>query len=136
MFQTYTVKVYKNGQNVDEHPCFIERRYSEFLVMFLKLRHEFPDLVSSFPFPKKVYTENFSPNVIAFRKASFEALLQLISEHEKMLESPTVLEFIQSKEISDILHLIRSENYKEVGYVLFNYLLYLNLNNVLVNSTR
>lgn len=117
MFQTYTIKVYKNGQNVDEHPCVIERRHSEFLDLFIKLRHEFPDLVSSFPFPRKVVIGNFSPEVITFRRTSFESLLLLISKHEKMLESPPVLEFIQSKELSDILHLIRSEDYKMVCFV-------------------
>lgn len=115
MFQTYAIKVYTN--NEDKHPCIIERRHSEFLDLFIKLRHEFPDLVSSFPFPKKVVIGNFSPEVITFRKTSFEALLLLISKHEKMLESPLVLDFIQSKELSDILHLIRLEEYKTVCFI-------------------
>lgn len=126
MFQTYTIKVYTNGQNEDEHPCLIERRHSEFLDLFTKLCQEFPDLVSSFPFPKKVVIGNFSPEVITFRRTRFEALLLLISKHEKMLESPLVLDFIQSKELSDILHLIRLEEYKTVCLIEITFFLIYN----------
>lgn len=44
----------KEGLNADPHPAVIERRYSDFLDLYLALRKEFPSLMAGVSFPRKV----------------------------------------------------------------------------------
>lgn len=114
VLQSYTIIVKKNSQVEDQDPSMIPRRYSDFLIMYNKLRQEFPADLASFAFPKKAVIGNFSPELISFRKTSFQSLLLLIAQNEKLRESSSVLEFFQKHEKNEIVKLLTCEYYSKV----------------------
>ncbi|XP_034235524.1 sorting nexin-21 isoform X1 [Thrips palmi] len=94
----YTICVRKEGLNVDPHPAVIERRYSDFLDLFLALRKEFPSLMAGVSFPRKVLIGNFGPVVIESRQKGFELLLGHAAKDEKLNQSSSLAAFLQNAE--------------------------------------
>ncbi|KAK3915139.1 Sorting nexin-21 [Frankliniella fusca] len=94
----YTINIRKDGETPDPHPAVIERRYSDFLDLFLGLRKEFPSLMSNVSFPRKVLIGNFGSVVIESRQKGFETLLKHATRNEKLNQSSTLAAFLQNAE--------------------------------------
>ncbi|KAE8737854.1 hypothetical protein FOCC_FOCC016684 [Frankliniella occidentalis] len=94
----YTISIRKDGETPDPHPAVIERRYSDFLDLFLALRKEFPTLMSNVSFPRKVLIGNFGPVVIESRQKGFEMLLKHTTKNEKLSQSANLAAFLQNAE--------------------------------------
>lgn len=116
----YTVMVRKDGAVPDPHPSVIERRYTEFLELYIALRQENPSLLSTFAFPKKALRGNFTPEMISSRSAGFEAFLMLIAANEKLRNSAAVTEFLQHREQAEIRHWIEEKRYDQAVPLLEN----------------
>lgn len=93
-------------QSTDSNPVAIERRYTDFLKLYDSLRMEFPALMASVPFPKKVFMGNFSSALIAERSAAFESLLDHIMSLTDLRESPSFLEFLRDIELTKACRLL------------------------------
>ncbi|XP_054261844.1 sorting nexin-21 [Macrosteles quadrilineatus] len=119
-YVVYSIRVLRKGPTPDNHSCLLERRYTEFLELYTKLRQEFPDIFSSVEFPKKAMVGNFSAETIASRSTAFEYLLTLLVSHDKVRESATVMDFFLIKELTDSLKMISDKKYSEAAVVLEN----------------
>lgn len=103
-FVTYGVQIISQ---TDTEPVVIERRYTDFLQLYLNLCRDNPKL--AFAFPKKVLLGNFSIKVIAARQESFKSFLTLISTNEKLKESAEMKQFLIGAEEREALKLMRLE---------------------------
>ncbi|XP_075212239.1 sorting nexin-20-like [Lycorma delicatula] len=108
----YTVMVRKEGIEVDPYPSIIERRYTEFLTLYLCLRQSFPSAFTAFNFPKKLLTGNFAPESISARSVGFEALLSIAAQHT-IRDSLHVTSFMQNRELIEAKSWIQSERYDQ-----------------------
>lgn len=102
----------------DTHPNVIERRYTEFLDLYKALCREFPTIMATTTFPKKALMGNFTPEMISGRSASFEALLKIIAENERIKNSNVVINFLQNKEQEEARKWILEKRYDQV-YIFF-----------------
>ena len=94
----YTILVKKEGSTSDPHPAVIERRYSDFLDLFLALRKEFPAQMTQVSFPRKVLIGNFGPVLIASRRSGFESFLGHVVKDERLNQSSSFAAFLQNAE--------------------------------------
>lgn len=110
-YVAYTVSVKKVGSMCDPHPAVIERRYSDFLNLYLSLRKEFPALMSSTSFPRKVLIGNFSPEVIYHRQKGFARFLEHAQGNEKLNQSASLAAFLQNAEQREAQALMIKKQY-------------------------
>lgn len=92
--------------STDANPVTIERRYTDFLKLYDGLRLEYPAMMSSIPFPKKVFIGNFSSALIAERSTAFEALLDHILSLTDLRESNHFLQFLRDVELTKACRLL------------------------------
>ncbi|XP_026464073.1 sorting nexin-21 isoform X2 [Ctenocephalides felis] len=90
----YTLCVRQDSEIKDPHPAEIERRYTHFRTLYLGLKRLFPDMLNSISFPKKVLLGNFGADLISYRSAGFESLLDRITMESRLREAKPVLEFL------------------------------------------
>lgn len=88
----------KDGKAADPHPAVIERRYSDFLELFVALKKEFPALMTGISFPRKVLIGNFGPVVIESRQKGFELLLGHAAQDGRLNQSSSLAAFLQNAE--------------------------------------
>lgn len=74
------------------------RRYSQFAALFSTLRACNPHLRFP-PFPQKSLLYRFSASVIQERKRDFQRLLDFISCHPCLYQSPEFLSFLQDEDV-------------------------------------
>lgn len=58
-YVVYDIKIYHQGSDNDTQAIFVERRYSDFLELFLNLRQNYPQLTTKISFPRKVLIGKF-----------------------------------------------------------------------------
>ncbi|PNF29731.1 hypothetical protein B7P43_G11196 [Cryptotermes secundus] len=116
----YTIMVRKDAIQPDPNPAVIERRYSDFLELYESLRREFPSLMTSVTFPKKVLLGNFAPGVISERSAGFEALLEHIITEDRLRESSCLLSFLQGREQREARQWMEAQRYDQAIPLLEN----------------
>jgi sorting nexin-20 len=112
--------VRKDGIKPDPNPAVIERRYSDFLILYESLRHNFPSLMANVMFPKKVLLGNFAPGVISERSAGFETFLEHIVTVEKLRESSSLSSFLQGREQREARQWMEAQRYDQAIPLLEN----------------
>lgn len=110
-YVTYKLVVRHASGKHDATPATIDRRYTDFYNLYMTLKKDFPDLMSSVVFPKKVILGNFDNSLISARSTGFESLLKFISHEPRLHAARAVLNFLQNEEISKVKQLIDSKEY-------------------------
>lgn len=106
-YVVYDLNIRQDSTNTtDANPVTIERRYTDFLKLYDGLRTEYPALMNTLPFPKKVLIGNFSSALIAERSTAFEALLDHIMSLNTLRESQSFLEFLRDIELTKACRLL------------------------------
>lgn len=90
----------------DGNPEIIERRYTDFRLLYDALRKHHAPLLAGCQFPKKVMMGNFSTDLIAERSAMFELFLDHVAASALLRESPEFLHFLQGKELTKACQLL------------------------------
>ncbi|XP_022185631.1 sorting nexin-20 [Nilaparvata lugens] len=109
----YTIVVTNDSKELDRNPNVIERRYTDFLDLYSKLRHTFPHHFTSFNFPKKLFIRNFAPESITTRRLAFEELLNLIDQQQALKESGHFISFLQNRELLEAKVWIESNRFDQ-----------------------
>ncbi|XP_059618592.1 sorting nexin-21 [Phlebotomus argentipes] len=104
----------------DPHPATIERRYTNFLMLYNGLRKDHPNLLQNVFFPKKAIMGNFSPDLIAERGAAFEVFLDHIVSSWELKESPHFLNFLQGIELERACRLLDERRNEQAVPILQN----------------
>lgn len=102
-FVNYTLLI-KTVPGLDKNPAVIERRFSDFLLLYqgLKSQESTAKLVDQHvTFPKKVYLGNFSLTNIAERSIEFSRLLNLCVTNDHLLRSIPFITFLMDKELKE-----------------------------------
>lgn len=102
-FVNYTLLI-KTTPGLDNHPAVIERRFSDFLLLYqgLKSHEAYAKVVDKYvTFPKKVYMGNFSLTNIAERSILFTRLLDLCTSKTHLLWSIPFISFLLDKELKE-----------------------------------
>lgn len=102
-FVNYTLLI-KTIPGLDKHPAVIERRFSDFLDLYQRLKDfklHGKTIESSINFPKKVYMGNFSLNNIAERSIEFTRLLEICLTNDQVLRSSPFISFLLDKELRE-----------------------------------
>lgn len=102
-YVNYTILI-KTAPGLDNHPAVIERRFSDFLLLYQGLkRHEaYARVVDKYvTFPKKIYMGNFSLAKIAERSVEFTRLLSLCMSRTNLLWSVPFVSFLIDKELKE-----------------------------------
>lgn len=102
-YVNYTILI-KTMPGLDKHPAVIERRFSDFLLLFqgLKTHEPYAKLIDKHvTFPKKVYMGNFSWTNIAERSVEFSRLLSLCIRNDNLLWSTPFISFLLDKELKE-----------------------------------
>lgn len=97
----------------DSYPSTIERRYTHFYNLHNGLKSEFPQLMASVSFPKKVLLGNFDNKLISDRSTGFEALLKYISTESKLRNSSALLKFLQDIELEKAKAILEKKQFSE-----------------------
>lgn len=97
----------------DSYPSTIERRYTHFYNLHNDLKSEFPQLMSSVSFPKKVLLGNFDNKLISDRSTGFEALLKYITNESKLRNSNALLKFLQDIELEKVKAILEQKQFSE-----------------------
>ncbi|XP_061707354.1 sorting nexin-20 [Cydia pomonella] len=105
-FVVYMLQVRQDISRLDPEPVNVERRYTQFLDLYNGLKKDFPTILSTISFPRKMVVGNFDPNLITARATAFEALLKLISEESRLRESPAAIAFFQDVELAEARQLM------------------------------
>ncbi|XP_047544993.1 sorting nexin-21 [Vanessa tameamea] len=90
----------------DPDPANVERRYTHFLDLYNGLKKEYPALLNTISFPRKIVVGNFDPNLISTRCAAFESLLNLIANESRLRDAPAAIAFFQDIELKEARKLI------------------------------
>lgn len=109
----YTLQVRHACGLQDSYPSTIERRYTHFYNLHNDLKTEFPQLMSSVVFPKKVLLGNFDNKLISERSTGFEALLKYISNESKLRNSNALLKFLQDIELERTKAILNKKQFSE-----------------------
>uniref|UniRef100_A0A1L8DWA0 Putative the phosphoinositide binding phox similarity domain of sorting nexin 20 and 21 n=1 Tax=Nyssomyia neivai TaxID=330878 RepID=A0A1L8DWA0_9DIPT len=104
----------------DAEPALIERRYTNFLLLYNGLRKDHPAQMQSVYFPKKCLMGNFSPDLIAERGAAFEVFLDHIVSRWELKESLHFLNFLQSIELERACRLLDERRNEQAVPILRN----------------
>jgi Tfp pilus assembly protein PilE len=102
-FVNYTILI-KTVPGLDKYPAVIERRFSDFLILYqgLKSNETIGHIVDkNVAFPKKVYMGNFSLEKIAERGIEFTRLLQLCMSEFDLRWSVPFVAFLVDKELTE-----------------------------------
>lgn len=102
-FVNYTLLI-KTTPGLDSHPAVIERRFSDFQMLYqgLKSHEAYAKIIDKFvTFPKKVYMGNFSLTNIAERSILFSRLLDLCASRANLLWSVPFVSFLLDKELKE-----------------------------------
>lgn len=102
-FVNYTLLI-KTTPGLDKRPAVIERRFSDFLLLYqgLKSNESCSKIVDKYvTFPKKVYMGNFSLTNIAERSIEFTRLLNLCMTSTNLLWSDPFISFLLDKELKE-----------------------------------
>lgn len=102
-FVNYTILI-KTTPGLDKNPALIERRFSDFLLLYqgLKCQKSSRKLVDThITFPKKVYVGNFLLTNIAERSIEFSRLLNLCMTNIDLLWSVPFISFLLDKELKE-----------------------------------
>ncbi|XP_063359045.1 sorting nexin-20 [Cydia amplana] len=105
-FVVYMLQVRQDISRLDPDPVNVERRYTHFLDLYNGLKKDFPTILSTISFPRKMVVGNFDPNLITARATAFEALLKLISEESRLRESPAAIAFFHDVELAEARQLM------------------------------
>ncbi|KAJ8726466.1 hypothetical protein PYW07_001164 [Mythimna separata] len=103
---------------LDPDPANVERRYTHFLDLYNGLKKEFPALLTSISFPRKIVMGNFDPNLISTRCTAFESLLDLIAGDSRLRDSPAAITFFQDIELNEAKQLINEGKFDQALSVL------------------
>lgn len=102
-FVNYTLLI-KTIPGIDKNPAVIERRFSDFLDLYQRIkgyRLYGKSIDYYINFPKKVYMGNFSLNNIAERSIEFTRLLELCMTNNQLLWSTPFISFLIDKELKE-----------------------------------
>ena len=120
-FVLYTI-IIKRAPGLETQPGIIEKRYSDFNMFFLSLRKSFPLYFQEFPFPKKIYSNNFEADVIAERSIVFQHLLTFMLSVRELRNSDLFHGFLLNAEYKKCRRLLRSASFEEAIICLENLL--------------
>lgn len=120
-FVLYTI-IIKRAPGLETEPGIIEKRYSEFYMFFLSLRKAFPLFFNEFPFPKKIYSNNFEADVIAERSIVFQHLLTFMLSVRELRNSAIFHGFLLNGEFKKCRRLLRNSAFEEAIICLENLL--------------
>lgn len=107
----YTLQIRFISENDDLTPSVIERRYTQFELLYNGLKKEFPALMAEISFPKKKFTGNFDNELISTRSTAFEALLAHTATESKLRMSKPMQTFLQEPELSEAKELFDRQSY-------------------------
>ncbi|XP_044750920.1 sorting nexin-20 [Coccinella septempunctata] len=110
----------------DLSPSLIERRYTHFLSLYNSLKTEYPEMMLSIEFPKKVFLGNFDNSLISSRSTGFETLLKHVSSNTKLRNSKSLLVFLQEPELTKAKDLLEKKEFNNAFPVLESIFLLLN----------
>ncbi|XP_018333723.1 sorting nexin-21 [Agrilus planipennis] len=116
----YTLQVRHISGRDDFSPATIDRRYTDFLNLYLALKQEYPNLMQTVHFPKKVLIGNFDNKLITNRSTGFETLLKHISTNASLRSSPALLSFLQDQELLEAKQLIDEKQFSTALPILEN----------------
>lgn len=116
----YTLQVRHASGKEDACPSTIQRRYTQFYNLHNDLKTEFPQLMSSISFPKKVLLGNFDNKLISERSTGFEALLKFISSESRLRNSNALLKFLQDVELERVKVILEQKQFSEAYPLLEN----------------
>ncbi|XP_050361483.1 sorting nexin-20 [Nymphalis io] len=97
----------------DPDPANVERRYTHFLDLYNGLKKEYPALLHTISFPRKIVVGNFAPNLISTRCAAFESLLHLIANESRLRNAPAAIAFFQDIELKEARKLIEDGKFDQ-----------------------
>lgn len=98
----------------------IERRYTHFLNLYNTLRRDYPELMSSIVFPKKVIMGNFDNELISSRSTGFESLLKHICLESRLRSSRSLLDFLRDVEMNKAKEFINQGDHASAYPILEN----------------
>ncbi|XP_045470157.1 sorting nexin-20 isoform X2 [Harmonia axyridis] len=102
----------------DLSPSLIERRYTHFLSLYNSLKMEYPDLMVTVEFPKKVLLGNFDNSLISSRSTGFETMLKYVSSNNNLRNSKSLLVFLQEPELTKAKDLLERKEFNEAFPIL------------------
>ncbi|KAK9878413.1 hypothetical protein WA026_022054 [Henosepilachna vigintioctopunctata] len=112
----YNLQVRHLSGNDDLRPSLIERRYSQFLNLYNSLKIEYPELLVSIDFPKKVLLGNFDNDLISTRSIGFETLLKHIAANSLLRNSKSLVIFLQEPEVTQAKELMAKNLHGQFPY--------------------
>lgn len=119
-YVVYTLQ-FRHVTGVDDiSPAILERRYTDFYNLYMALKKQYGEELSSISFPKKVLTGNFDNKLISTRTASFESLLKLVLINSKLRESGALLSFLQDMELNKAKQYINDKQHVLAAPILEN----------------
>uniref|UniRef100_T1JC00 PX domain-containing protein n=1 Tax=Strigamia maritima TaxID=126957 RepID=T1JC00_STRMM len=112
-YVAYTLLI-KKTPGLDKFPAIVERRYSEFLDLFLNLRRQFPEKMQSVTyFPKKTVVGNFKPEIIKSRSRAFLQFLHHIYNEDELRFSDELADFFYNDEVKEARTKMQSGQFEE-----------------------
>lgn len=94
-FQIYCLTVLRTDQGIDKEKVSLERRYSDFEVLYKALKKDHPTLLKEVHFPAKVLFQkkNLNPELIESRRTAFQEFLQTVYKHKEVRQHIAFKEF-------------------------------------------
>ncbi|XP_037927706.1 sorting nexin-20 [Teleopsis dalmanni] len=99
-YVVYDLCVRQDSSVIDPNPATIKRRYTDFRNLYMNLKKDYPNEMSTIYFPNKVLVGNFSSGLIAERSTAFEVFLTHVAGHTMLRETPAFLHFLQDNELT------------------------------------
>ena len=96
---------------MDDTPCIIQRRYSDFEKLHSGLKKQYRGIMSQVSFPKKHFTGNFTSETIARRSRSFEQFLGHLYSIDTIRFCNLFKEFFYAQDVEDAYKLLSEGNY-------------------------
>lgn len=109
-FVLYKILLTRSGV-VDDTPCVIQRRYSDFEKLHSSLKKHYPTIMKQVSFPKKVFSGNFTPETIATRSRSFEQFLGHLYSIDTIRFCNLFKEFFYAQDLGDAYRYLSEESY-------------------------
>ena len=104
---------------VDDAPCLIQRRYSDFEKLYVGLKKQYPHIMDQVAFPRKHFRGNFTPETIARRSRSFEQILGHLYLIDTIRFCNLFKEFFYAQDLKDAYgHLSEGSYFKAVSLFL------------------
>lgn len=121
-YVSYTILV-KRIPGLDSHPAVIERRFSDFLILYQSLKNSPTHadyLRGTISFPKKILVGNFNVVNIAERSVEFARLITLCIRTRDLTWSPAFVSFLLDKELRESHRMVICENLDEAQAAIEN----------------